>query len=131
MDSSSCGEIVDRFWKLTSFSIVCRMRSAETCWIASAMCGSTCGSEASRGAGPRAIACARHSGRKTPARGQKSPLTQDVWKRNRNWRTQPSQNFLGKPLDLYLTKKLNITGYPECGGNHGVLSRMRDGPRHR
>jgi hypothetical protein len=35
---------------------------------------------------------------------------------------RPVQIFLGKPLDLFLAKKLNITGYPEPGGNHGVLS---------
>jgi alpha-aminoadipate carrier protein LysW len=36
---------------------------------------------------------------------------------NRNWQTRPAQNFLGKTLDLFLTKKLNITGTPNAEEN--------------
>lgn len=69
--------------------------------------------------------------RKTPEPGQSARVPQDLSRNNQNGKTWQFQNFLGKPLDFSLTKKLNITGAPERGGNHGVLSRMRDGSRHR
>src|SRR5712671_2140996 len=40
IESSSCAESVERVPKLTSFSTVCRMCSAEICFNTSVMCGS-------------------------------------------------------------------------------------------
>jgi hypothetical protein len=38
-----------------------------------------------------------------------------------NERVGHGGNFLAEPLDLWLAKKLNISGYPQRGGKHAVL----------